>query len=418
MNMKKTILLSAISAVMMAVIGTSCQHTESVKIETANDSLSYAAGIVQSNGLMPFLIDAFKVDSTQINQIIKGIKATANDPSEAERAENLGLSIGTQLYVQVVPSLNFRMFREDSLHSINAAQFLKTFVAASNGEAVPFNESEAQLYLTTQSRAIHLDSIAITPEMCDSLAMAYGVLQSEGFTTFLSESKGITEDNAGKVYDALLSVLDADADEKAYNVGVNIGSQLIDQVIPYINKELMSEEDFNKDAFFAAFYASMRGDDLLMDDMQAGAYVRQESEKRFATKMETEYGENKAAGIAFLENNKKQEGVVVTASGLQYKVIKPGKGEKPSANSTVKVHYHGTLIDGTVFDSSVERGTPAEFGLNQVIAGWTEGVQLMSKGAKYQFVIPYELAYGTRPMGEIKPFSTLIFEVELLDIVK
>ena len=152
---------------------------------------------------------------------------------------------------------------------------------------------------------------------CSISMVAYGVLQSEGFTTFLSESKGITEDNAGKVYDALLSVLDADADEKAYNVGVNIGSQLIDQVIPYINKELMSEEDFNKDAFFAAFYASMRGDDLLMDDMQAGAYVRQESEKRFASKMETEYGENKAAGIAFLENNLNADGTVNIPAPLQ-----------------------------------------------------------------------------------------------------
>lgn len=417
--MKKTILLSAVLAVMMAVLGTSCQHTENVKIETPSDSLSYAAGVVQSNGLMPFLVEAFKVDSTQVGEIIEGIKATTDEPSDKERAYMLGLSIGTQLKEQVVPSLNFRMFREDSLHTVNAATFLKTFVAAAKGEQVPFIPAEAQTYINTQSRAIHLDSMEITDALCDTLSMAFGVMQSEGFTTFMTESKGIADDNAEQVYKGVLAVLDADADEKAYNVGVNIGEQIIDQVIPYIKKELFVEEDlFNQPAFFAAFYASLRGDNLLMDDMEAGAYVRQESQKIFEEKMEAEYGENKAAGIAYLENNKQQEGVQVTASGLQYKVIKEGKGAKPAANSTVKVHYHGTLIDGTVFDSSVERGTPAEFGLDQVIPGWTEGVQLMSKGAKYQFVIPYELAYGTRPMGDIKPFSTLIFEVELLDIVK
>jgi FKBP-type peptidyl-prolyl cis-trans isomerase FklB len=170
--------------------------------------------------------------------------------------------------------------------------------------------------------------------------------------------------------------------------------------------------------FFAAFFASMRGDDLLMDEMEAGAYVREESQKRFESKMEAEYGDNKAAGIAFLENNKTQEGVKVTPSGLQYLVLKEGKGANPKVTDKVKVHYHGTLIDGTVFDSSVERGTPAEFGLTQVIPGWTEGVQLMNKGAKYRFFIPFELAYGDRQMGEIKPYSALIFEVELLDIVK
>lgn len=123
------------------------------------------------------------------------------------------------------------------------------------------------------------------------------------------------------------------------------------------------------------------------------------------------------AGVDYLAENGQRDGVTTTVSGLQYEVLTEGTGPKPSATDKVTVHYHGTLIDGTVFDSSVARNSPATFPLNQVIPGWTEGVQLMSVGSKYRFVIPYDLAYGDRGAGaQIKPYSTLIFEVELLSI--
>ena len=121
--------------------------------------------------------------------------------------------------------------------------------------------------------------------------------------------------------------------------------------------------------------------------------------------------------LAFLEKNKNNPNVITTASGLQYEIIREGTGDKPQATDKVKVHYHGTLLDGTVFDSSVARGEPIEFELNRVIAGWTEGLQLMPVGSKYKFYIPSYLGYGSQPMGSIKPNSLLIFEVELLDIV-
>lgn len=127
--------------------------------------------------------------------------------------------------------------------------------------------------------------------------------------------------------------------------------------------------------------------------------------------------ENIRKGDAFMLENGKVEGVISTDSGLQYQVLETGSGEEhPSAGSTVKVHYHGTLIDGTVFDSSVDRGEPISFGLNQVIKGWTEGLQYMVVGEKTRFVIPARLAYGNRSAGKIKPGSTLIFDVELLAI--
>ena len=145
-----------------------------------------------------------------------------------------------------------------------------------------------------------------------------------------------------------------------------------------------------------------------------------EQQSKAAELAQTNFADNKQLGEDFLINNSGQKGVQTTASGLQYMVMKKGPGKKPAGpNTRVKVHYHGTNIEGKVFDSSVDRGTPTDFGLNQVIKGWTEGVQLMNEGSKYKFFIPQELAYGAQQKGQdIKPFSTLIFEVELLEILK
>ena len=136
-------------------------------------------------------------------------------------------------------------------------------------------------------------------------------------------------------------------------------------------------------------------------------------------KIEKLYGENRRAGEAFLAENAKKEGVVTTESGLQYKVIVAGEGEKPQHTDRVKVNYEGRLVDGTVFDSSAKHGDkPIEFRANQVIAGWTEALTLMPVGSKWEIYIPYNLAYGDRDQGKIKPFSALIFTVELVEIVK
>ena len=143
-------------------------------------------------------------------------------------------------------------------------------------------------------------------------------------------------------------------------------------------------------------------------------------QEEYQKQMESQFGNVKEEGIKFLEENKTKEGIVVTPSGLQYEVIKEGTGNSPVATSQVTVHYHGTTPTGEVFDSSVERGEPATFGLNQVIRGWTEGLQYMKEGAKFKFYIPQELAYGANApgggQGPIKPFMPLVFEVELISI--
>jgi len=181
----------------------------------------------------------------------------------------------------------------------------------------------------------------------------------------------------------------------------------------------------NPAAFARAMYESAAGKGK-MDDMVARGYISSFSNARQRSRQLKEAAINKEKykelimqGDSFLQKNKENPGVIVTASGLQYKVVKMGTGTKPTPENIVKVHYTGTLINGTKFDSSVDRGQPAEFVLNGVIKGWVEGLQLMPVGSKFILYIPSELGYGATQASElIKPYSTLIFEVELLDIVK
>ena len=168
----------------------------------------------------------------------------------------------------------------------------------------------------------------------------------------------------------------------------------------------------------AGFIASVTEKGLLMHPMEAQEVTMRLMEELKNKLMEEQYGANKIEGIAYLDSIAKTEGVVKTESGLCYKVITEGKGAIPANTDKVKVHYRGTLINGEEFDSSYSRNEPTTFGANQVISGWTEALTMMPVGSKWMLYIPYELAYGSRDLGQIKPFSTLVFEVELLEIVE
>ena len=182
----------------------------------------------------------------------------------------------------------------------------------------------------------------------------------------------------------------------------------------------MGAKELNIDDFAQAIKDVISGSELKVDNAEAQTLVQnffQEQEAKQQAAAAEAGKAAKAAGEAFLAENGKKDGVVTLPSGLQYQVLKEGDGKKPSATDQVVCHYEGTLIDGTVFDSSYQRNQPATFGLNQVIAGWTEGVQLMQEGAKYRFFIPYNLAYGERGAGaQIPPFAALVFDVELIEV--
>ncbi|MEO3680008.1 FKBP-type peptidyl-prolyl cis-trans isomerase [Rheinheimera fenheensis] len=212
------------------------------------------------------------------------------------------------------------------------------------------------------------------------------------------------------------AVLDTDEAKQSYSLGVSVGRYL-DSTLDEYSKMGLSLDS----ALILRGVQDAIGDKTALSEEEVQAMMtalEEQFREKQAAIADAEAAQAIAAGKAYLEENAKKEGVTVTESGLQYEVLQAADGAKPAATDTVKVHYTGTLTDGTKFDSSLDRGEPAQFPLNRVIPGWTEGVQLMNVGSKFKFTIPSELAYGERDMGVIKPNSVLVFEVELLDIVK
>jgi FKBP-type peptidyl-prolyl cis-trans isomerase FklB len=200
-------------------------------------------------------------------------------------------------------------------------------------------------------------------------------------------------------------------DKLSYSLGLGIGQQLAQMGVGDI---------INIDDFAASIKDVIAGNELKVSHKEAQTIVQEFFQKQ-EQKMQAERAEKgktaKVEGEKYLAENAKKEGVVTLPSGLQYQVLKEGNGKKPKATDNVKCHYEGFLIDGTLFDSSIQRGEPATFALQQVIAGWTEGLQLMQEGAKYRFFIPYMLGYGESGAGQaIPPFATLIFDVELIEV--
>ncbi|MCL4154541.1 UNVERIFIED_CONTAM: hypothetical protein GTU68_044332 [Idotea baltica] len=210
--------------------------------------------------------------------------------------------------------------------------------------------------------------------------------------------------------------LKTDLDKQSYALGASMGRYLNDNLAQ--NAEIGIKLDQEK--LLGGIKDALAEDVQLTEDEIKTVMMALEADvkQRRMEKQQELSSAAKGVGEKFLAENAKREGVTVTESGLQYEVLTAGEGEKPAATDQVTVHYHGTFIDGSVFDSSVERGEPATFGLNQVIPGWTEGLQHMPVGSKFKFYIPYDLAYGERGRSSIPGYATLIFEVELLDIAK
>lgn len=252
----------------------------------------------------------------------------------------------------------------------------------------------------------------------DSLNYAFGLANGDGVKNYY-----IKGDSAKKSIAALLDGMNEGMKGKVEketgemsDLGTKIGTSLKDQKKSGLMGDSTLKVDI--DLIKQGLVNGLRGSKIQMTPAEAQEYLRKTMSGLQAKKMEKQYGPNKIAGEKFLAENAKKPGVITTASGLQYEVITKGNGLLPTDTSKVKVNYHGTLIDGTVFDSSVDRKTPVVFEVNKVIKGWTEALKLMPVGSKYKIYVPQELAYGAADRGPIKPFSMLIFEVELISIEK
>jgi FKBP-type peptidyl-prolyl cis-trans isomerase FklB len=256
----------------------------------------------------------------------------------------------------------------------------------------------------------------------DSVSYAAGMSITNGLMAYLKQQHGIDSAQMNIFIKAFEEVIKAgEAPEaKARVAGVEIASQVRGRMLPGISGEFTDTPDsIEADLFYRGFTDALKLDTTVFKQTTAETYFRQKQEADKKAKEEKLYGPNRRAGEEFLKENAKKDSVITTASGLQYKVLVKGEGEVPQATDKVQVHYEGRLIDGTVFDSSRKHGDkPAEFMPTQVIKGWTEVLTMMPVGSKWQVYIPYELAYGERSAGQIKPYSALIFDVELIGIDK
>lgn len=251
----------------------------------------------------------------------------------------------------------------------------------------------------------------------DSLSYATGFAITNGLMPYVQQQLGV---DTAYMADFIQGFNEAvagmnDKRQKARMAGMQIAEQVTNRMLANVQRELTDAPDSIVTSLFYRGFTDVLTNDTTIFTMASAEKLQQEkmqvNKKAKAKKL-------RKAGRDFLAENGKKPGIITTPSGLQYEVLKQGDGAVPQTTDKVKVHYEGRLIDGTVFDSSIKRGEPAVFGLNQVIKGWTEGLSLMPVGSKWRLYIPQELGYGDRQAGQIPPYSALIFDVELLGIEK
>ena len=407
--------------VLAAMAMVSCGNSYTAKdavLESQNDSLNYALGFI--NGAQIKMYQLAKDSSKQsVNEFIAALEEGYNGKEETlSEAAQAGRNVGTG-----IKSFESKGLAENEHWTLNEKMLFQGLVNALNGDTTVMKAADARTFFqaaygkTTDTQAgkavkgkcPHKVKTVELKNFTDSINYAFGMLNGDQMRMYLlaNDTDGIAQKDFIENINKAMKV--SARNPQLVMMGKQIGSAIREQE----PTGLLGMEGVatNFELIKQGFVNGMYDYDTQFDSRSAGEYIEN-------TMNQIKYGEAIAAGKKFLEENKLKEGVVTTESGLQYEVIKMGKGAKPTATDKVKVHYHGTLTDGTVFDSRVDRGEPITFALNQVIPGWTEGVQLMPVGSKFRFYVPQELGYGARQAGSIPPYSTLIFEVELLGIEK
>ena len=412
--------ISILALAAMAMV--SCANTytaKNVDLVSQSDSVNYAVGYL--NGTM-IKAQQLAEDSseTAVTEFIDALNRgyNAKPVEDVNEAANVGRNLGiytknsekTGLAENKAWTLNEKMFFQGLINGLYEDTTVMIADSARNYYQVQYTASmgkEEGAGKPIKSSCPKKAKTVKLKNFTDSINYAFGYLNGSEIKMYVLASDSTGEDTK----EFIAAVNKAMKVRAEYPQLVNMGEQIGAAIRKQEPEGLLGEPKLitNFELIKQGFINGLKGYDSILNQQDAQVYVQ-------TTMDNLKYGESKAQNERFLAENALKEGVKVTESGLQYEVIKEGRGKRPTAADRVKVHYHGTLIDGTVFDSSVDRGEPITFALSQVIPGWTEGLQLMTVGSKYKFYIPQELGYGNRPAGSIPPYSTLIFEVELLGI--
>lgn len=419
--MKKISILVIAALAMIACNKTYTEQT--VKLNNQVDSMNYAFGFANGSQIKMML---FRNDSSAkaVSEFVEGLQRGYDGKAEElGDIENMGYNFGI-----AVKQFEKTGLIENPALTLNEKILFQGLVNGLNQDSSMMTVDDAQIYLSSEIQAMQNDSTItkagkpVTAKCpteakkielknnIDSLNYAFGFLNGSGLARYIAANDSL-EDAKKEFIEYVNKAISSKYESPLFVFqGEQLGKVLkkLDTVGYFAEANIAA--DFK--LFKKGLINGLIGADKQMSLEVAETYIHD-------VRMNKIFASQKEESAKFLEENGKREGVTTTASGLQYEVIKMGKGEKPTATDKVKVHYHGTLTNGTVFDSSVERKEPITLGLTQVIAGWTEGLQLMPVGSKFKFYIPHHLGYGSQQQGEqIPPFSTLIFEVELLSIEK
>ena len=401
------------------------------KLNSQADSISYAIGVSQfSPEIRSMVIQQFDNDSTVISDIISGVEYGRKNTAAKSRAYQMGVSMGQGLSTDMIKQMNQMFTGDEDAKIFKPSIMINAIIGALEGKEPAMDAETANAYFTSNQTTFSEEYAAAKEAgtlndpafeaKADSICFALAAMQ---FPSNIGEMVIQQFDNDTNVIADIIKGIEfgqkhVATKDKAYSMGVGMGQGISTDMIKQMNISMLGDEDaqiLSADNILSALITVLKGEKTLMTVEEANEYMNTALPALKEEINEKKYGDYKTENVKFLEENAKSEGVFTTESGLQYRILTEGKGDVCKEGQEAVVHYEGSLIDNTVFDSSYQRGEPATFSPNRVVGGFKEALLMMPAGSIWEVYIPQELGYGASDMGQIKPYSTLIFKIEVLE---